>query len=68
MDFPFCAFNAEIAEEDLQAQFRNRLSTNPTDEPITSGLPVIWGQSPNVGNGGISCLPTESVRGLTETN
>ena len=26
MDFPFCACNAEIAEEDLQAQFRHKLS------------------------------------------
>jgi hypothetical protein len=26
MDYPFCAFNVEIAEEDLQAQFRHRLS------------------------------------------
>src|SRR5258708_9311426 len=26
MDFPFCACNAEIAEEDLQAQIRHRLS------------------------------------------
>src|SRR5260370_37667605 len=26
MDFPFCASNAEIAEQDLQAQFKHRLS------------------------------------------
>ena len=31
MDFPFCAFNAEIAEEDLQAQFRHRLSMKNGD-------------------------------------
>jgi hypothetical protein len=31
MDFPFGASNAEIAEQDLQAQFRNRLSTRNGD-------------------------------------
>jgi len=31
MDYPFCAFNVEIAEQDLQAQFRNRLSTRNGD-------------------------------------
>jgi len=33
MDFPFCACNAEIAEEDLQAQFRHRLSMRNKRKP-----------------------------------